>query len=123
MLTISNFYSYRLEKCIEDETYLVRIEFNKQHPIFNGHFPNNPVVPGVTLVQIVKEQIEVILVRKIRLEKISIIKFLKVIDPRLEITYTLKINLKILESSVLCDAQIGAEDTTYFKMKSAYFFV
>ena len=38
-----------------DEKYLVQILFDTQHEIFHGHFPEKKVVPGVMLMQMVKE--------------------------------------------------------------------
>ena len=34
------------------------IELNKDHDIFKGHFPGNPVMPGVCMLQIIKELTE-----------------------------------------------------------------
>lgn len=31
------------------------IRFNAQHPIFSGHFPDHPIVPGACIVQIAEE--------------------------------------------------------------------
>ena len=31
------------------------IKINKDHAIFNGHFPEFPIVPGVCMIQMVKE--------------------------------------------------------------------
>lgn len=35
--------------------------FNWEHPVFKGHFPSKPVVPGVLLMQMVKECFETFL--------------------------------------------------------------
>ena len=35
-----------------------KIELNASHQIFDGHFPNNPITPGVIQLQIVKELLE-----------------------------------------------------------------
>ncbi|MBQ0740088.1 3-hydroxyacyl-ACP dehydratase, partial [Aquimarina celericrescens] len=36
----------------------VTITINKNHKIFKGHFPGNPVTPGVCMIQIIKELAE-----------------------------------------------------------------
>jgi hypothetical protein len=68
----------------------------------------------------VKEIIETLIYKEIRLEKVSIIKFLKVLDPRIKIDYCVQITLQQMGANIKCDAQINDETSTYFKMKSAY---
>ena len=53
---------------------------NATHKIFNGHFPGQPVVPGVCMLQMVKEIMEQVIEKKTDLIKSSEIKFLAVID-------------------------------------------
>ena len=51
------------------------IELNPSHPIFNGHFPGQPVLPGVCMLQIIKELLEVSIGKTTRLRKASECKF------------------------------------------------
>lgn len=55
---------------------------NADHSIFKGHFPDNPVVPGVCQIQIVKGLLELVLLRSTRLMESDNIKFLSMINPR-----------------------------------------
>lgn len=57
------------------------LEINPAHPIFNGHFPGRPVVPGVCMVQIIKELLEEALGKSLQLQKADHIKFLSLIVP------------------------------------------
>jgi 3-hydroxyacyl-[acyl-carrier-protein] dehydratase len=41
-----------------EEGFRTIIVFNWEHPVFKGHFPSKPVVPGVLLMQTVKECFE-----------------------------------------------------------------
>ncbi len=54
---------------------------NPGHKIFEGHFPGQPVVPGVCMMEMVKEIIEQVLGKKTSLVKAQEMKFLAVIDP------------------------------------------
>ncbi|MCD4730986.1 MAG: hypothetical protein K8R74_10320 [Bacteroidales bacterium] len=58
-----------------------RIAFNKDHMVFKGHFPGNPVVPGVVQVQVLKDVLENVLEKKVFLNRTKSIKFLNVISP------------------------------------------
>lgn len=37
----------------DDSSFTIR--FNAQHPVFAGHFPGHPIVPGACLVQIAED--------------------------------------------------------------------
>jgi|SRR5579863_5830234 len=64
------------------------------HPIFSGHFPGRPVVPGACLVQLVEEMSRTAAGREIRLIRAGPIKFIAMIDPLrdgvIEMTLTAK---------------------------------
>ena len=65
----------------EDNAASALLEFNTGHPIFKGHFPGQPVVPGACLLQIVKEVMQTITGMELQLKKAHQIKFLSIIDP------------------------------------------
>jgi 3-hydroxyacyl-[acyl-carrier-protein] dehydratase len=57
------------------------IELNSEHSIFKAHFPNNPVMPGVCIIQTVKELSEEMFDAKLFLKKAVNIKFVNIINP------------------------------------------
>ena len=57
------------------------IELDKAHGIFKGHFPGNPVLPGVCTLQIAKELLCGALGKDLRLAKSSNIKYPGFISP------------------------------------------
>jgi 3-hydroxyacyl-[acyl-carrier-protein] dehydratase len=57
------------------------IELNPEHDIFRAHFPDNPITPGVCIIQIVKELTEEMLKQELFFKKANNIKFLNVINP------------------------------------------
>jgi len=57
------------------------VELNSEHFIYQAHFPDNPITPGVCIIQIIKELAIEILQRDLFLKKIHNIKFLNVINP------------------------------------------
>jgi len=70
------------------------IELNPEHAIFEAHFPNNPITPGVCIIQIVKELSEEMLKRKLLLQKAKNIKFLNIINPlkNKEVTFSISVS-------------------------------
>jgi len=61
--------------------FSARVEINPSHPIFDGHFPGNPVVPGVCQIEIIREIAMEILKKPVLLCKSDNIKFLSMINP------------------------------------------
>lgn len=57
------------------------LEINASHELFKGHFPSVPVLPGVCMVQCVKELIELSIEKKTRLDEADMIKFLSMLNP------------------------------------------
>ena len=74
------------------------IFINKDHEIFKGHFPDNPVMPGVCMIQIIKELTEKALNKKLFMEKSTNIKFMALINP--EENSALVLNLVIKEEEI-----------------------
>lgn len=67
----------------EDAGLNAEVVINEAHPILGGHFPGKPVVPGVCMVQMVKELLEERLGSKYSLVRADHLKFLTLIDPRI----------------------------------------
>jgi len=64
-----------------DSVISATLDINKDCDIFNGHFPDHPVVPGACMLQIVKEVLEDALNTTLQLKKADYLKFMAMIDP------------------------------------------
>lgn len=77
---------YRIGSLIVDDGKLsCSLTFNGAHDIFKGHFPGNPIVPGVCTIGIVKEVLETALEKRLMLAKASVVKYLGLIKPDMEV--------------------------------------
>ncbi len=87
---------------------------NPKHPIFEGHFPESPVVPGVCMIQMIKEILSDILHAEIMLTKSSAIKLNNLLTPlqNLIINFDLKIN-NIDNNNIHINCKIFFEDTNF----------
>lgn len=66
----------------EAPSFKAILALNAQHRIFEGHFPGQPVVPGVCLMQIVHEVAETVLGSgRLKLLRADQLKFIAPIDP------------------------------------------
>lgn len=93
---LTDFYTLESYEKAENGSYTASIHLNKDHDIFKGHFPGNPVTPGVCMMQIVKELTEEFTGSKLFLKTASNVKFMAIINP-FE-TPDLKLQLDITEN-------------------------
>ncbi|SFN21426.1 3-hydroxyacyl-[acyl-carrier-protein] dehydratase [Algoriella xinjiangensis] len=80
-MLIPNLYTVKSTDKIDDNTIKFKIELNPTHEIFEGHFPNNPIMPGVCMIQIIKELTENFESKQLFLSKVSNVKFMAIINP------------------------------------------
>jgi 3-hydroxyacyl-[acyl-carrier-protein] dehydratase len=112
------FYSTIAQSSTDDQID-ARIAFNADHEIFRGHFPALPVVPGVCMVQIVREVMEVFVEAPLSLVASDNMKFLAVIDPTKNMDFEVRINFMQQEECYHINASIASGPVIFFKMKAA----
>lgn len=105
---LTDFYTLQSHEKAENGSITANIILNKDHDIFKGHFPGNPVTPGVCMMQIVKELTEEFTGSKLFLKSASNVKFMAIINP-VE-TPELKLQLDITEN----EGEIKVKNTTSF---------
>jgi len=96
------------------------ITLNPAHDIFKGHFPGNPIVPGVCMMQMVKEILENQLGKKLRLVKADNIKFLSFINPNEYPLVGLEIKMSTVDKQVKADAQLVNDGVVFLKFKGTF---
>ncbi|MBS1947665.1 MAG: hypothetical protein JST47_07835 [Bacteroidetes bacterium] len=102
----------------KDNTVNAVLGLDPGHRIFEGHFPQSPVVPGVCMVQMIKEVLENEIGHGTRIVSAAHIKFLTVINPRE--TRQIQLDLKFSQDEskqVEVSASLFNEGAVYFKFK------
>ena len=99
------------------------IIINADHKIFEGHFPGHPVVPGVCMMQMLKEIIEQVTQKMTNLIKAHDMKFLALIDPSRNnnIQVSLKYSIET-DGSMILNATLYKDELTHFKFKGQFGF-
>ncbi len=92
-MILENFYTIVSKEEILEGSFVFDILINPAHEIFKGHFPNNPIMPGVCMMQITKDLVEEVTGSKLFMKKCSNVKFMAIINP--EKNKELRLNLKI----------------------------
>lgn len=92
---------------VHNEQGVYTIRFDASHPIFEGHFPEHPIVPGACLVQIAEELVTFTGGSLIHFTALRNLRFSQPITPEQEVIYVVKnmnqtLNVQILVDNVLC---------------------
>ena len=69
------------DKRTEGKSILYQILLDRNHFIYKAHFPNEPITPGVCIIQIAKELLEDYLHEEYEISHVKNIKFLSVLSP------------------------------------------
>lgn len=97
-----------------------KVHLNKNHDIFKGHFPGNPVMPGVCMIQIIKELTEEATEKNLFLTVSSNIKFMAIINPENNPDLELSINIVEENGEVKVKNVTSFEDTVALKLNATF---
>lgn len=109
---LDDLYTVMDSKFSDANTLEVTVDIHKEHPIFEGHFPNFPVMPGVTLLQIIKNSLEHELQTALALQSASNIKFLTLVNPYKQTKLIFKIDFVVENESIKIKNSTSFEDGT-----------
>jgi 3-hydroxyacyl-[acyl-carrier-protein] dehydratase len=121
MRLINDFFKIKDIKEQENGQPIYTIVVNENHFIYKAHFPNNPITPGVCMVQMIEEIMKERLNRDIYLSKINNIKFLNVLIPQKDKEISLCFQ-KIDIEDTYCEikAVIMDNEQSYAKISTSY---
>ena len=98
------------------------IRLNPAHAIFAGHFPGQPVVPGVCMLQIIKELLEDGTGQRVQLTKASNVKFLTVLTPQAHEVVDVQLNFESSEDGILMsEATISSGAARFIRLQQAHY--
>ncbi|MBN4071333.1 hypothetical protein JYT72_02365 [Crocinitomix catalasitica] len=113
-------------KNITDTVWDLNITLNADHPVYEGHFPEKAIAPGVMLCEMVKHILEEEFGHKLRMTAARNIKFLNLMLP--ENASDLNLNMEVDQSENLPAGQAGIKikaeakigEDIYFKISANY---
>lgn len=120
-MLLKDFYTVKKTEKLAEGKYKTSVRLNNQHDVFKGHFPGNPVTPGVCMMQIIKELTQEITGFSLMLKSSSNVKFMALINP--DETPDLDLDLDIVFTE---DDLVKVKNTTSFgetvalKLSSVY---
>ncbi len=80
MILKDNLYTL-IKKEISPETAKYEVSLLADNFIYKAHFPDNPITPGVCIVQVAKELVEDLTGNRLVIAKIKNVKFLSTLSP------------------------------------------
>ena len=124
-MLLKDFYKINSIERTDAQKHRISISINKNHQIFKGHFPETPVIPGVCMLQIIKEIIEVIIKEKLILQKLVNVKFLTLMNPEVNSNLVLDFEISNTEDSLIkvksntiIDEKIALKMSGVYKIKT-----
>lgn len=102
-----------IESTSGDNKYTYQVELNAKHPIYKGHFPAMPILPGVCTLQIIKGCLSKSTGHTIRIQSIKECKFLAPINPL--VNTELVIEAELREENLSCT--VRSKETIMLKLR------
>ena len=114
-MLIKNFY------CVSSFSVLhERVEafilLNSKHQVYKGHFPEQPIVPGVIQVQVLRELLEQALNKKLIIKEVVSAKYLNIIIPDDNLLFV-ELTFKPFEEGFKLNGVIKNDERVFCKVK------
>ncbi len=104
----------------EDSSVHASVKLNKDHEVFKGHFPGNPILPGVCTIQIIKELTEKAFEKELFLSVVSNVKFMAIINPENNETLQFKLDFSEVENQIKVKNTVSFDETLALKLNASF---
>ena len=118
-MLLNDFYILNTLETLDNRTTAI-ITLNKNHEVFKGHFPGNPVTPGVCMLQIIKEITERVVSKKLFMATSSNVKFMAIINPENTPELMLTIDITTTEDGYKIKNTSKFNDTVALKLSATF---
>ena len=96
------------------------VSLNSTHAVFQGHFPGNPVTPGVCMMQIIKALAERWATRPLMLQKARNVKFMAIINPHQHPNIQVDLDVEEKDGLLTVRSTTSFENTTALKFSGVF---
>ncbi len=105
----------------ENQSVVAQVKINASHAIFKGHFPTQPILPGVCMIDILNDVLSRVLGGSVQMNSASQIKYLNVVDPQKNDELRLNISWQQKPEGLHITCSSFIDDTTAnFKLKGFF---
>ncbi len=103
-----NLTPYTLKKTTDELKFDVIIDFN--NPVFAGHFPGNPIFPGVYIIEMAKECVELHFAKKFIISHIKSCRFYYTITPARSANYVMRAQFSECDNGIVAKVDLSQDD-------------
>lgn len=115
-MLLHELYTIQSQTSTED-FILTTVALQPNHAIFRGHFPGQPVLPGVCMMEMIVEIAGDHFKRQFRIKGGPLVKFLRMIDPGKTPLISLEIKYQHLESAMAVQGRIYLDEDIFMKFQ------
>lgn len=113
---INTFFSIETIETEGDLLPKFKIRLDADHPIFKGHFPGQPVLPGVMILKIITSCVSLYQKRNLLISKVKQCKFLNFVDPIINPELFLDIEIYGTDSPLDVKAVLRSNEVVFSKV-------
>jgi 3-hydroxyacyl-[acyl-carrier-protein] dehydratase len=118
-MPLNNFFTYQIIS--QDSANIkVRINYDPGHKLYQGHFPDQPVTPGVVLIEILRQVLSMSLNKKLMLSMAREIKYLAPVLPGETNHIDYNIDYSVVEGSISAYCIISWQEKVFTKIKGVF---
>ena len=114
-MLVKNFYTIQ-HFSTGDNKLEVTVMLNVRHEVYKGHFPDQPVVPGVIQIQMLREVAEKALNKKLFITEVTTAKYLNMIVPN-DKPISVELSYKTIDNGFSINGVVKNEERIFSKVK------
>lgn len=118
-MLVADLFRVAQQEVVENKLTAV-VAINAENSLFDGHFPNNPVAPGVMQVQLIKELLEIHFQKELELQTMSRCKFLAILNPVKTPEIEVEIDFSLEDDQISAKATGKSSSEVFFKFFATY---
>jgi 3-hydroxyacyl-[acyl-carrier-protein] dehydratase len=112
---------FHIESCkVEGDETLFEVTLLPDYCAYKGHFPENPVSPGVCNIQMIKECAQLLTGKRLFLSHIAKCRFSAVITPQKTPHLKMRMLLSEVDTLYKVQAVVFDDSTTYIEFKGEF---
>lgn len=118
-MPLNNFYTYQLLES-NDQSLRFSISIDTNHEVYKGHFPGQPVTPGVILLEMVRNILSQHFNKDLMMVQAKEIKFLAPVIPTETSTLELEISYEEKQSGYGVNCKFTGSEKVFTKIKAEF---